>query len=80
MHRKRPAVKPEPKRPWSKGAPRSKKSAGVGKQKGVGGRFCSDKRDPTLPTSVPLPKNAEDVTDATMADFLVPPPATPPAP
>ena len=54
---------------WNHGAPLSKKSKGLGQHKGENGRFVAagDKpRDSQLPTSVPMPRAVEDITDAGM--------------
>ena len=62
-------------RTWTKGAPRSHKSTGVGQgagtQRGAKGRFEAvpdvDKpRDKELPTSVPMPSRVEDITNTGM--------------
>ena len=54
---------------WNHGAPLSKKSKGLGVQKGENGRFVSageKPRDPQLPTSVPMPSAVEDINDLGM--------------
>ena len=54
---------------WNHGAPLSKKSMGVGRFKGKGGKFCaadSEQRDPQLPSSVPMPSAVEDINHAGM--------------
>ena len=62
-------------RTWTKGAPRSHVSKGVGKgagtQQGAKGRFeavpdANKPRDDKLPTSVPMPSCIEDITNAGM--------------
>ena len=50
---------------WNHGAPLSKKAKGLGVHKGDNGRFDKP-RDPQLPTSVPMPREVEDITDAGM--------------
>lgn len=57
------------KKQWNHGAPLSKKSKGLGVQKGKNGRFVSageKPRDPALPTSVPMPSTVEGITDSGM--------------
>ena len=62
-------------RTWTKGAPRSHKSTGVGQgagtQRGAKGRFeavpdVNKPRDKALPTSVPMPSRVEDITNTGM--------------
>ena len=54
---------------WTRGAPLSKKSKGLGVQKGENGRSVSSSekpRDPALPTTVPMPSAVEDIVDSGM--------------
>ena len=54
---------------WTRGAPLSKKSKGLGVHKGANGRFVAageKPRDQELPTSVPMPTHVEDITDPGM--------------
>ena len=59
-------------KPWNKGAPLSHKSKGVGRGSnghGPSGKFMhagGEQRDPQLPTTVPMPRAVEDITDAGM--------------
>ena len=54
---------------WNHGAPLSKKPKGTGCVRGAGGKWVKadgEQRDPQLPTTVPMPRAVEDITDAGM--------------
>ena len=54
---------------WNHGAPLTKKPKGTGCVRGAGGKWVKadgEQRDPQLPTSVPMPRGVEDITDAGM--------------
>ena len=54
---------------WNHGAPLSKKTKGTGCVRGACGKWVKadgEQRDPQLPTTVPMPRAVEDITDAGM--------------